>query len=184
MFSEQRVITARIADENTWVLTFDTSMTNVTDQSISIGSPTTRGRENAGYGGLFWRGPRSFTGGQAISPDGAGAGDAMRGQRHEWMAYAWRHDGVDAESVVAFVDHPDNPHHPPQWFVRTEEFACINPAPFFSEELDIPSGETVMLRYAVGIADASAGEAAEIAGLARATFASPAKALVDAETVR
>jgi hypothetical protein len=184
LFSEQRVITARIADETTWVLTFETSMTNVTDQTVSIGSPTTRGRENAGYGGLFWRGPRSFTGGQAISPDGAGAGDAVRGQRHEWMAYAGHHDGVDAESVVAFVDHPDNPHHPPQWFVRTEEFACVNPAPFFSEELDITSGETVTFRYAVGVADASADRAAETAGLARATFASPANAVVDAQALR
>ena len=98
------------------------------------------------------------------------------------MAYAGHNDGVDAESVIAFVDHRDNPHHPPQWFVRTEEFACVNPAPFFSEELDISSGETVTFRYAVGIAHATASRAAETASLARATFAFPASELVDAET--
>ena len=130
-------------------------------------SPTTRGRENAGYGGLFWRGPRSFTGGLAISPDGSGSGDDMRGHRHEWMAFAGRHDVVDAESLIAIVDDRDNPQHPPQWFVRTEEFACVNPAPFFSEELEVPPGGTIRFRYAVGIADAGADRAAEVATHAR-----------------
>ncbi|MET0296344.1 MAG: PmoA family protein [Microbacterium sp.] len=167
MFSERRTLTARIVSDDEWVLTFETQMTNVTDAVISIGSPTTRGRENAGYGGLFWRGPRSFTGGIAISPEGSGSGDAVRGQRHEWMAYAGRHDAIDAESVIAIVDDRENPRHPPQWFARSEEFACLNPAPFFSEELEVAPGETVVFRYAVGIADADAAAAAEVASAAR-----------------
>ncbi|MDY0908572.1 PmoA family protein [Microbacterium sp. CFBP9034] len=170
MFEERRALSARVASGDTWVLTFETAMTNVTSAPISIGSPTTRGRENAGYGGLFWRGPRAFTDGTAISPAGSGPGGAMRGQRHEWMAYAGKHDGVDAESVIAVVDDSANPQHPPQWFVRTEEFACINPAPFFSEELAVAPGETVTFRYAVGIADAAAPRAAEIAALARSVL--------------
>lgn len=167
MFSERRELTARVTDDDTWVLTFQTEMTNVTDATISIGSPTTRGRENAGYGGLFWRGPRSFTGGVAISAKSRGAGADMRGQRHEWMAFAGRHDEIDAESVIAIVDDRQNPHHPPQWFVRTEEFACLNPAPFFSEELAVAPGETTTFRYAVGIADAPADRAAAVADRAR-----------------
>ncbi|SCY56653.1 Methane oxygenase PmoA [Microbacterium sp. LKL04] len=167
MFEERRELTARVVTDDAWVLTFETAMTNVTEATISIGSPTTRGRENAGYGGLFWRGPRSFTGGAAISPEGSGSGDDMRGQRHEWMAYAGAHDEIDASSVLAFVDDRDNPRHPPQWFVRTEEFACINPAPFFSEELAVEPGETVRFRYAVTIADAEAPDAAHLADLAR-----------------
>ncbi|MCP2635159.1 PmoA family protein [Microbacterium sp. HD4P20] len=167
MFTERRAVTARAVTDDTWVLTFETAMTNVTEAAISIGSPTTRGRDNAGYGGLFWRGPRSFTGGLAISPAGSGSGNDMRGQRHEWMAFAGRHDQIDAESVLAFVDHRDNPQHPPQWFVRTEEFACVNPAPFFSEELAVAPGETVVFRYGVGVADATADRAQDVAGLAR-----------------
>lgn len=167
MFTEQRTLTAHLAAEDTWVLTFETAMTNVTDAAISIGSPTTRGRDNAGYGGLFWRGPRSFTGGIAVSPVGSGSADEMRGQRHEWLAFAGRHDGIDAESVVAIVDDRGNPRHPPQWFARTEEFACLNPAPFFSEELEVAPGETVVFRYAVGIADAGVVGAADTAAAAR-----------------
>ncbi len=48
---------------NAWALLFETTMDNVSGAEIGIGSPTTEGRDNAGYGGLFWRGPRSFTGG-------------------------------------------------------------------------------------------------------------------------
>ena len=54
-------------------------MRNTSDAAISIGSPTTKGRENAGYGGLFWRGPRSFTGGTVVAPGASGAGNEVRG---------------------------------------------------------------------------------------------------------
>jgi hypothetical protein len=161
-FTERRTITASILDDRSWALVFATEMTNVSGASISIGSPTTKGRENAGYGGLFWRGPRSFTGGRLVSASGS-AGDEVRGARSEWLAFAGRHDETDDESLVLMVDHRDNPHHPPQWFARSEEFACLNPAPFFSEELEITDGETVRFAYGVGIADSGADAASDVA---------------------
>ncbi|GAA2860024.1 PmoA family protein [Microbacterium arabinogalactanolyticum] len=163
MFTERRTLSARVLDDTAWALTFETSMTNSTDGTIAIGSPTTRGRENAGYGGLFWRGPRSFTDGLLVTAEGTGTGSALRGQRHEWMGYEGRHDEVDASSLVVMVDAASNPHHPPQWFARSEEFAALNPAPFFSEEVQVRAGETVSFRYAVGVADAGAADAARIA---------------------
>jgi hypothetical protein len=165
-FTEHRTLTAQILTPEAWMLTFTTELTNVSGHDIAIGSPTTRGRENAGYGGLFWRGPRSFTRGQLVTASGAG-GDELRGQRHAWMAFAGRHDEDDAASLVLMADHPDNPHHPPQWFARSEEFACLNPAPFFSEELVVRDGETARFRYGVGIADAGSEAAAELASAVR-----------------
>jgi len=164
MFTERRTLTARLLDDTTWALTFETAMTNVTDAAIRIGSPTTKGRENAGYGGLFWRGPRSFTEGRLVTAEGSGTGSDMRGQRHEWMAFEGRHDVIDAVSLIVMADAAGNPHHPPQWFARSEEFAALNPAPFFSEELHVAAGETVVFRYAVGIADADGDHAERIAG--------------------
>ncbi|WP_404434714.1 PmoA family protein [Microbacterium lacus] len=163
IFTERREITARVLDDDSWVLTFETAMTNVSASDIAIGSPTTKGRENAGYGGLFWRGPRSFTGEMLVTIDGTGSGSDVRGQRHEWMGFAGRHDEVDAASLIVMVDATSNPHHPPQWFARSEEFAGLNPAPFFSEEVVVAAGETVTFRYGVGIADADADDAAELA---------------------
>ncbi|MGN8027456.1 PmoA family protein [Microbacterium sp. 22242] len=171
LFDESRTITARILDERSWALTFETGMTNVSDAPIAIGSPTTRGRENAGYGGLFWRGPRSFTGGTLVTATGSGSGSDVRGQRHEWMGFAGRHDVIDAVSLLVMVDAAENPHHPPQWFARSEEFAALNPAPFFSEELTIAPGETAVFRYGVGIADADAGGAPALADAVRAVLA-------------
>lgn len=170
VFTERREITARVLDDDSWVLTFDTAMTNVSASDIAIGSPTTKGRENAGYGGLFWRGPRSFTGEVLVTADGTGSGSDVRGQRHEWMGFAGRHDEVDAASLIVMVDDADNPHHPPQWFARSEEFAGLNPAPFFSEEVVVAPGETVRFRYGVGVADADADDAAELADSIRAVL--------------
>jgi hypothetical protein len=167
LFAEQRELTAEVVSDEAWALTFDTRLTNVSSAPIAIGSPTTRGRENAGYGGLFWRGPRSFTNGTLVAPGASGAGDDVRGSRHEWMGFVGRHDGIDATSLVLMLDDASNPHHPPQWFARSEEFAALNPAPFFSEEVVVAPGETVRFRYAVGIADGGAEAAEPLAGVLR-----------------
>ncbi|GIG27840.1 PmoA family protein [Cellulomonas marina] len=135
-----------------WVLTFTTAMTNVSDEDLTIGSPTTRGRENAGYGGLFWRGPRSFTGGTVLAPGFAG-GEEVRGTRAPWMGFTGRHDDVGRSSSVVMVDGADNPSHPPQWFARTEWFGCLNPAPFFSSEVPFRPRGTLRFSYAVVVAD-------------------------------
>jgi hypothetical protein len=151
VLTERRTLTFALIDDVSWVLTFATSLTNVSGAALAFGSPTTKGRENAGYGGLFWRGPRSFTGGTIQSPAAEG-GDELRGERAAWFAFRGAHDGNGHRSTVLIVDDPANPRHPPQWFARSEEFACLNPAPFFSEELDLPDGATVGFRYAVVIA--------------------------------
>lgn len=148
-----------------WVLTFTSVMSNVSDGPLDIGSPTTNGRENAGYGGLFWRGPRSFTGGRVLLPgdDGTGAladAEDARGLRADWLGFVGRHDGAapgpdggSRASTVLMVDPGTNPGGTPQWFVRSEPFACVCPAPFFSEEVPFPAGGTLHFSYAVVIAD-------------------------------
>ena len=62
LFTERRTIGARVLDDDSWPPTFETAMTNLSASDIVFGSPTTKGRENAGYGGLFWRGPRCLLG--------------------------------------------------------------------------------------------------------------------------
>nr|WP_157997039.1 DUF6807 family protein [Kribbella rubisoli] len=68
---ETRTITTRLADDG-WMLVYETAMTNVSGANIQIGSPTTAGWPNAGYGGLFWRGRRAFTNGTILAPQGKG----------------------------------------------------------------------------------------------------------------
>src|SRR4029079_12035223 len=61
----------------TWRLTFATEMRNVSGATLAFGSPTTQGRDNAGYSGLFWRGPRSFGGGRVLMADAEGKDELM-----------------------------------------------------------------------------------------------------------
>lgn len=152
LFEEQRTVAATLLDDDSWLLAFATRMRNVSGRPIPIGSPTTRGRENAGYGGLFWRGPRSFTGGSVLAPGIAG-GDELRGARAPWMGFTGRHDVTSAASTIVMIDDPGNVQHPPQWFARSEEFACLCPAPFFNEEHEVEPDATLDLRYGVVIAD-------------------------------
>jgi hypothetical protein len=150
-FQEERRCQLSIVDDG-WSLVFATAMKNVSGKEIRIGSPTTEGRPNAGYGGLMWRGPRSFTGGEATTPTATG-GDELMGTRAPWLAFRGRHDGSGRPSTLVFVDAPTNPGHPVEWFVRSTPFACVCPAPFFSAEVPVAAGETLTLTYGVAIAD-------------------------------
>ncbi len=148
---------------NAWVLGFAIRFVNVSGAPVAIGSPTTNGRPHAGYGGLFWRGPSSFTGGPVSSVDGAG-GDERMGIHAPWLAIA------DGASTVLMVDAPDNPGHPTRWFVRSTPFACLCPAPFFDTEALIALNGAMALRYAVVIADGPAPQLTPLAKLAQETL--------------
>ncbi|BCW43908.1 PmoA family protein [Arthrobacter sp. StoSoilB5] len=139
---------------NSWALLFETGMSNVSGAEIGIGSPTTEGRDNAGYGGLFWRGPRSFTGGEFRSSAGTGA-DEFMGTRSPWIAFTGQHDVTCRKSSIMFVEDQANVGAPNQWFARSSMFACLGSAPFFSEVVPLKVGEPLKYRYAVVIADGS-----------------------------
>jgi len=126
LFTEVRLLTAAVlAGAAAWSLGFQTTMRNVSGQTVAIGSPTTEGRQNAGYGGLFWRGPAGFSGGTVLTPDGPG-GDEVMGWRGPWLAFA------TPAATLIFRDSPGNPGFPCQWFVRSSPYACVCPAPFFA----------------------------------------------------
>lgn len=167
---ERRTLDVRLRGD-AWVLTWTSELSNVSDGPLDLGSPTTNGRENAGYGGLFWRGPRSFTGGTVIAPGFAGDAEEVRGERFGWMGFVGRHDGYAAgsgASTVLLVDGGANPGGVPRWFVRSEPFAVLCPAPAFSEEVSFGAGETLTFRYAMVVADGDADPARgeELAALA------------------
>jgi hypothetical protein len=148
--------------DDAWRLRFETTVRNISPEPLRFGSPTTEGRENAGYGGLFWRGPRSFTGGTVITPEATG-GDELMGIRAPWLAFAGQHDGTARWSTLIFTDDPAIPG---QWFVRSTPFAAVCPAPFFATEYSLGSGETLTRRYGVIVCSGQRDTAgcAELAG--------------------
>jgi hypothetical protein len=166
--AEHRAIAATAwPADSAWLLAFETTLVNVSGAEILIGSPTTEGRPNAGYGGLFWRGPRSFTGGTVVTPDGTG-GDELMGTRGPWLAFTGRHDGHGGAATLVFRDAPANFSYPSQWFVRSTPYACLCPAPFFGTAYPFAAGASLTLRYDIAIADGEPGPAGCAALAARA----------------
>ena len=124
---------------------------NATGSTLTFGSPTTAGRPAAGYGGLFWRGPRSFLGGRIQAAGGLEGPDVM-GRTARWLAFTGHHDETMGVSTLVFADTPSNPRYPNKWFVRNQPWACASCAFMFDEEYDLPAGSELSLEYDVVVA--------------------------------
>lgn len=157
---EHRTLTARVIDDESWALTWTSRLRNARDEPLGFGSPTSKGRDNAGYAGIFWRGPTAFTGGEIIAPAGA-VGDEARGEPGPWLAFVApdRSAGVvmlDASEPVRDAGNP--------WFARSAEYAGLCPAPFFYRETVLPAGETLVLSAALLIGGADVTDHAATVG--------------------
>lgn len=164
-FTEQRRFGVRLLGTDAWMLTYATTFTNVSGQSVPLGSPTTEGRPNAGYGGLFWRGPRSFSGGTVHTPETSGK-DELNGVRAPWLAFSGRHDDTGGASTLVFVESGSNdhgPHEHTEWFVRSDVYAVVSPSPFYSEARHLEDKSSLTFRYAVVVADGGRDRAASAA---------------------
>lgn len=164
MLAEERTLTARRLDADTgaWALTWRSALRNITSESLGFGSPTSKGRDNAGYAGIFWRGPAVWTGGEILGPGGP-AGDAARGASGPWLAFV----APDRSAGVLMLDATASPPpagHP--WFARSEEYAGVNPAPFFYDETVLPPGDTLVLAAAVVVGTDAVADLAPTAGAA------------------
>lgn len=135
-----------------WSLDLSFTLRNVRRTALTFGSPTTAGRPAAGYGGLFWRGPRSFLRGTILAGGGL-SGPEVMGHAAPWLAYVGRHDGTARASTIVFLDQPSNPRYPTKWFVRNDPYACVSCAFMFDEELTLAPEEALALQYRVVIAD-------------------------------
>ena len=151
---EQRhmTVTEINPEKGYWCLDFGTRLLNVRGKALEFGSPTTEGRPNAGYGGLFWRGPRDMSGGGIIMSNGEEADrdeENVMGKRSDWVAVVSPRDGVDHGTSMVFVDQEGNPRYPNKWFVRVKDYACASFAFMFDELYMLNSGDELTLNYRV-----------------------------------
>ncbi|WP_030345851.1 PmoA family protein [Streptomyces sp. NRRL S-1022] len=158
---EVRGIAVHSVDEEagSWALDWSIRLTNILAKPLVFGSPTTAGRELAGYTGLQWRGPRDFTGGRVLTPgaEDAGAGKLM-GSQGPWLAFTAEHDEVDGHSTLVFAHAPENLDetsaiHESHWFVRSAPVPTVAFSWAFFEEFTLEPGESFDYRYRVVIAD-------------------------------
>ncbi|NEA98645.1 PmoA family protein [Streptomyces sp. SID13726] len=157
---EERGLALHSVDEEagSWALDWSIRLTNLRAEPLVFGSPTTAGREMAGYTGLQWRGPRDFTGGTVLAPDTDADADKLMGSQSPWLAFTTEHDDVDAHSTLVFAHAPENLDgsgaiHESHWFVRSEPFPTVAFSWAFFEEFELPPGESFAYRYRLVVAD-------------------------------
>lgn len=157
---EERGLAVHSVDEasGSWALDWSIRLTNLRAEPLTFGSPTTAGREMAGYTGLQWRGPRDFTGGAVFTPDTEADADKLMGTQSPWLAFTTEHDDVDAHSTLVFAHAPENLDvnsaiHESHWFVRSEPFPTVAYSWAFFEEFELPPGESFEYRYRLVVAD-------------------------------
>ncbi|NGN62361.1 oxidoreductase [Streptomyces sp. A7024] len=159
---ERRGVTVHSADADSGSYAIDWSihLTNIRadGEPLRFGSPTTAGREMAGYTGLQWRGARDFTGGQVLTPAGPATDQETMGTAAadaNWVGFTAEHDDVDAHSTLLFEHAPENAEaiHASHWFVRSQPIPSVAFSWAFFEEFELPPGESFAYRYRVVVAD-------------------------------
>ncbi|KRV47938.1 oxidoreductase [Wenjunlia vitaminophila] len=151
-------VTAVEPEHGSWELRWTSALTGLRDEPLRFGSPATHGRAGAGYSGLFWRGPGSFTGGRVIGPGGAEGEAELLGRRARWLAFTGRHEATGRDSTLLFqVAGPgpggaEEPEAAAHWFVRSEEYPGVNPSWAFHREFELARGRTLTRRYRTVVA--------------------------------
>ncbi|WP_022872950.1 PmoA family protein [Nesterenkonia alba] len=152
-FNEHRVqrVHSLDTDRGIWAVDLDTELTNVSGQTLPLGSPTTAGRPNAGYTGWFWRGPRSWTGCEVVNSNGEEGEDNTMGSVADWVAFSSEHDELDGGGTVLVIagssTSQDAEVPPIKWFTRTGIFTVASPSPAFDQEIHLPDGGTLTLNH-------------------------------------
>jgi hypothetical protein len=159
---ESRSVDARVVQVtgggSAWRLDLGSEWTNLTDGDVTFGSPTTAGRENAGYGGLFLRAAPEFRAATVLAPTGPVDADAAMGRPTPWLALA------TDDATVALAADPRNPRAESPFFVRTgTPMLCA--APFFHSTWSLAAGETALWRWSLLVSDGRLDTTAIAAGL-------------------
>ncbi|SOD63398.1 Methane oxygenase PmoA [Streptomyces zhaozhouensis] len=157
---ERRGVSVHAVDaaSGSYAIDWSIDLTNVRDAPLAFGSPTTAGREMAGYTGLQWRGPRDFTGGAVLGPEEGQEGQELMGTQGPWLAFSTSHDDVDAHSTLVFAHAPENLDeeravHASHWFVRSTPIPTVAFSWAFFEEFELAPGDSFAFRYRVLVAD-------------------------------
>lgn len=155
LLHERRTVRTRPLSPTAWELDLAFALTNTTAEPLAIGSPATNGRPGAGYGGFFWRAPRTGTPPLVFTADAAGE-DAVHGSTAGWLALAGEH-----WTLVLRATDP--------WFVRTREYPGVGPALAWRSPLTVPAGATLTRRVVTAVADGRLGPEEAAALAARTT---------------
>lgn len=117
---------------------------------LTIGSPATRGRTGAGYGGLFWRfGPESATTVRVSTADGVVTGEENAlGAVGPWLTLT---QVRESGPVTLLLAQPADDLLP--WFVRVNGYVGAGPAVAWDAPVPFQHGSTRSLHLWAALAD-------------------------------
>jgi hypothetical protein len=134
-----------------WVLdlSFTLSIPPAADFDIvTLGSPGSNGRDAGGYGGFFWRLPRTDM--LAIrTPDAAGEAD-VHGTDADWLAVSLTAGGHSATIVVTPTDQRTAAD---RWFVRSSGYPGFGSSLAWDEPVEVARSRPVHRGFRAVIAD-------------------------------
>ncbi|WP_432138293.1 MULTISPECIES: PmoA family protein [unclassified Streptomyces] len=158
MLRERRTVAATGLTATAWALDFTFSLTNVTAEPVTIGSPATNGRPGAAYGGFFWR-ARKEERPPDVFTETADGEERAHGRPADWLALT----GTDW--TLVFAGATGTTRRDP-WFVRTAEYPGAGSSLASEERLAVPPGGTAVRRIVTVVADGRLGRD-DAAALAR-----------------
>jgi len=136
LLTEQRRITADLLPaEEAWALTWRSRMT-ADAEALTIGSPATRGRTGAGYGGLFWR----VSGEEVPTTAQVDGGGEVLGSTSPWLLLVQERPSGPVSLLLA-----QRPGEVLPWFVRTTGYVGAGPAVAWSDHRHVAAGDTLDL---------------------------------------
>lgn len=151
-----------VAGRRAWTLTVGIELRNVTGEPLAVGSPATNGRVGAGYGGLFWRLPRSASEPQVFTATASGEA-AVHGSRDPWLAWvatapAYTVVLVQGPGVSLASTGQPSPSEP--WFVRAESYPGLCSALAFEKPALVAVGGVLQRTYRAFVVDGALDRAA------------------------
>ena len=149
LLRERRTVAATELTGTAWALDFTFSLTNVTPEPLSLGSPATNGRPGAAYGGFFWRARKESAAPLVFTARTEGESE-VHGRPADWLALA------GAGWTLVLAGATDTTRRDP-WFVRTAEYPGVGSSLASAERLPIPPGETAVRRIVTVVADGRLG---------------------------
>jgi hypothetical protein len=153
---EERSLQATPSDvvgQPAWMLTIGFRLRNVSGAPLALGSPATNGRAGAGYGGLFWRLPRSTTAPQVFTASAVGEA-AVHGSLAPWLAWV-AEIGQPARTFTIAVacGSPAQRTRPDPWFVRVESYPGLCSALAFDQPAVLAADDVLIRHFQALIAD-------------------------------
>jgi hypothetical protein len=154
LLTEHREIGITVHDDDetpSWVLQFETTLTNATADTVSLETPAQRGRPDGGYGGLFLRLAEDVQADRLIgdSADLTASGAPSRAL----VIHAHTPAGEQLTLGLSFLEHASPGAE--KWLYRfaPEPFSAVGWAGAYDEGFDLAPGAAISFGYRFAVLD-------------------------------